>query len=159
LFTTHKEKVFPADTSAADLLWAWKIGQAVESAITSYRTQADEQAQRILRRGARFFATAICGELIRSRNGDDVFASVDVARLSDMAMVERFSKYATMAVLLYVTVMRGLLDAGLELSVLLRTRETSDLLRQRVADRLREEELAPKALEEKLPTLPKARKT
>jgi hypothetical protein len=158
LFTTHKDRVFPKDTSGSDLLWAWAVGSAVEAAVEIYKKSAKDNALAILRRGARFFATAIAGQLLRARNGDDVFAKVDAARLTDKAMQERLSKYAMVAVLYYVGIMRDLIDAGQDLSVLLRNRETAGMIEVRVRDRLIEEQLAPKALEEKLPLLPGIRK-
>ena len=158
LFTTHKDRVFPKETAGSDLLWAWAIGKAVEAAVDTYKKDAQENALAILRRGARFFATSISGQLLRGRNGDDVFAKVDASRLGDKAMQDRLGKYAMVAVLYYVGIMRNLMDAGQDLSVLLRNRETAAMIEVRVRDRLIEEQLAPKALDEKLPLLPGIKK-
>ena len=109
LFTTHKDKVFPNDTSAADVLWAWSIGQAAERAIATYKTQIEpeERTLAILRRGARFFVSAVAAQLLRLRNGDDVFAKVDSGRLLDKAMIKRLDNYALMAVAYYVGIVRA----------------------------------------------------
>jgi hypothetical protein len=159
LFTTHKDRVFPKDTAGSDLLWAWAVGSVVEAAVDAYKKEATEDTLAILRRGARFFATAVAGQLLRARNGDDVCAKVDAARLTDKATRERLSKYAMVAVLYYVGITRNLIDAGQDLSVLLRNRETAEMIDVRVRDRLIEEQLAPKALDEKLPLLPGIRKS
>ncbi len=154
LFTAHKDRVFPKETNGSDLLWAWAVGSAAESAIEEYRQDAHEDVVAIIRRGARFFATAVAAQLLRFRNGDDVFAKVDTTRLQQKAMKDRLHKYAIVAVLYYVGIMRNLIDAGQDLSVLLRNRETATMIDRRVQDRLIEEKLAPRALDEKLPLLP-----
>ena len=83
------------------MLWAWKIGEAVEGAIKRYRQGigTDDVTDAILKRGARFFASAVAAHLLRLRNGPDVFAKVDVERLQDKAMLARLDKYALMGVL------------------------------------------------------------
>lgn len=156
LFTTHRDKVFPNDTSASDVLWAWTIGQASEHAIKNYKEklEPDDAVLAILRRGARFFVTAVASHLLRLRNGEDVFAKVSADRLQDKAMKDRLDKYAMLAVSYYVGIMRGLVDGGTELNILLKNSDTSVLIEQRVKERLFEQELAPKALDEALPRLP-----
>ncbi len=156
LFTVHKDKVFPNDTSSADLLWAWSIGQASERAISKYKDDLDldDTAIAILRRGARFFVLAIAAHLLRLRNGADVFAKVEAERVLDKAMIKRLDNYALLAVSYYVSIMRSLVDGGTELSTLLKNTETSVLIERRVKERLFEQELAPKALDEALPKLP-----
>ena len=51
-------KVFPNEVQASDVLWAWMIGEKVEEAIKSYRSQvdADETTDAILKRGSAWFA-------------------------------------------------------------------------------------------------------
>lgn len=156
LFTTHKDKVFPNDTTGADVLWAWSIGQAAQRAIEKYKAELeiDDTVGAILRRGARFFVAAVCAHLLRLRNGDDVFAKVDVQRVLDKAMRLRLDKYAVLSVSWYVAIMRGLVTSGNDLGTLLRNSETSTVLEQRVRERLFEQQVAPKALDEALPKLP-----
>ena len=160
LFTAHKDKVFPNDTTGADVLWAWTLGQAVERAIKKYRNdlEPDEAVVAILRRGARFFVVAICAQLLRLRNGEDVFAKVDAERVLDKAMATRLDKYALLGVAYYVAIMRSLIEAGNDLGTLLRNTDTSVVLEQRVKERMFEQELAPKALDEALPKLPEITK-
>lgn len=156
LFTKHKDTVFPNETKAGDLLWAWAVGEASERAIKKYKSKVgpDEVAEAILRRGARFFVTAVAGQLLRERNGADVFAKVDGARVIDKAMKERLDKYASLAVSYYVGIMRSLIESGSELGNLLKSADTAAVLEQRVKERLFEQEIAPKALDEALPRLP-----
>lgn len=156
LFTSHKDKVFPNDVRAADVLWAWKIGEAVEVAIKRFRGEVDPDdiTDAILKRGARFFATAVAGNLLRLRNGADVFAKVDVDRVLDRAMAERLSRYAMMGVIYYVAIMRDLARGGSDLGTLIKTSDTAATLEQRVKERLLEDQLAATALDEKLPLLP-----
>ena len=160
LFSKHKDVVFPNETKAGDVLWAWAVGEASERAIKNYKTKigTDEIADAILRRGARFFVTSVAGQLLRSRNGDDVFAKVDGARVTDKAMAKRLDNYAALAVSYYVGIMRGVVEAGNELSNLLKSTDTSVVLEQRVKERLFEQELAPKAFDEALPLLPGIKK-
>jgi hypothetical protein len=156
LFTTHKDRVFPHDTSVGDLLWSWHVGQAVERALAEYKERFgdDEPTAAILKRGARYFATAVTAELLRLRNGEDFISKVGVERLAHRALRDRLKKYANVGVAWYVSIIRTMVDAGSELPVLLRNVETSKVLRRRVAERMFEEEQAPAALKEKLPRLP-----
>jgi len=156
LFTAHKDKVFPNDVEASDVLWAWTIGQNVEAAIKHYRSQLDpdDATDAILKRGARFFASAVAAHLLRLRNGSDVFAKVAVERLTNNAMKGRLEKYALMGVLYYVQIMRDLVAAGADLGTLLKTSDTASTLEHRAKERLLEDQLAATALDEKLPLLP-----
>lgn len=156
LFTAHKDKVFPNDVGAADLLWAWKVGEAVEHAIKRYRAEIppDDATDAILKRGVRFFATAVAGNLLRLRNGPDVVAKVSVDRVLDKAMADRLAKYALMGVIYYVAIMRDLVKGDLDLATLLKTSETAGTIDRRVRERLLEDQLATTALDEKLPLLP-----
>jgi hypothetical protein len=110
LFTTHRTRVFTPDTEAQDLLWAWSVGQAVDSAIPEVRQQLadDDVAEAILKRGARFFVTSIASQLLRDRNGDDFVARVGIDGLFTKAMSKRLRKYGMLSALFYVQIMRGL---------------------------------------------------
>lgn len=156
LFTAHKDRVFPHDTSAADVLWSWYIGQSSEAALTEFseRFGDDEHTAAILKRGARYFAVAVVAHLLRLRNGDDFISKIAVSRLNDRALQDRLRKYANIGVTWYVSIVRSMMDAGSELPVLLRNVETSKELERRTAERLFEEEQAPEILKEKLPLLP-----
>jgi hypothetical protein len=156
LFTVHKDGVFPPDTEPRDLLWAWAVGQAVDRAIPAIREEmgGDDVAAAILKRGARFFVTAIVGELLRDRNGDDFVARVGVDNLFTNAMGERLRKYSMLGALFYVQIMRGFIHAGNDVGTLIRRPETAGSLIEGVRERLVGERLAPKAFDEKLPKLP-----
>jgi hypothetical protein len=114
----------------------------------------DDTTEPILKRGARFFVTTVAAQLLRLRNGQDVFAKVDASRLSDKAMIERLDKYAYTATIYYAGTMRDLVRTGSDLGILLKTSETAADLESRVRERFAEDKLAPKALNEKLPLLP-----
>jgi AIPR protein len=133
LFTTHKDRVFPADIAASELLWAWALGQAAERAIVGYKSsvEVDDVAEAVLKRGARFFVTAVAAFLLRLRNGEDAFAKVDASRVQDKAMVERLDRYALVAVLYYVSIMRSMIGAGADLGTLLKTTETTATIENR----------------------------
>lgn len=156
LFTAHKDRVFPHGTSVADLLWAWHIGQAVEAALKSFagRFGDDPQTAALLKRGARFFSTAVTAHILRLRNGEDFISKVGIERLADRALLDRLGKYANIGVAWYVSIMRTMIEAGAELPVLLRNVETSTTIERRTAERMFEEEQAPDTLKEKLPLLP-----
>jgi len=156
LFTAHKDRVMPPDTSASDLLWAWHVGKAVIQALPQVRQTlvADDRAQAILKRGSHFFASSMAAHMLRSRNGADYTTRVDCARLSDTAMAERLSKYATTALISYVRATANMLRAGRDLGVLLRSPETNTELHNYVEEQMVEERLTPRNLDEKLPLLP-----
>jgi hypothetical protein len=156
LFTAHRDRVFSFDLGAAELLWAWHIGGAVQDSIDKYRERFGDDliVEAILKRGARLFATSVTAQLLRLRNGDDFVAKIDVDRLADSAMIDRLNKYATLGVAWYVSATRLLIAQGADLTVLLRNVETSASIEQSVKERMYEEEQAPAALEEKLPRLP-----
>ncbi len=156
LFTVHKNRVFPPETEARDLLWAWAVGQAVDDAIPAIRSELsdDPMADAILKRGARFFITSIAGQLLRDRNGDDFVARVGLDGLFTKAMKERLHKYAMLASLFYVQIMRGLASTAGDVGTLIRRPETAGDISLGVTERLVSERLAPTAFEEKLPKLP-----
>jgi AIPR protein len=157
LFTAHKDRVFPNDTSVSDLLWSWHVGRAVEDALKTYGgrfSESDDRTAAILKRGARFFATAVTAHLLRLRNGNDFASKVPVDRLYDKALRDRLQKYANIGVAWYVSIMRTLMENGADLPVLLRNVHTARTLELRTEERLFEEEQAPDALDEKLPRLP-----
>jgi len=133
LFTAHKDRVFPHETSVADLLWSWHIGRAVEAALKSYaqRFGDDPQTAAILKRGARFFSTAVTAHMLRLRNGDDFISKVGIERLADRALQERLRKYANIGVAWYVSITRTMIESGAELPVLLRNVDTSKTIGRR----------------------------
>lgn len=156
LFTTHKNRVFSPDTEARDLLWAWAVGEAAHRAIPKYKDQVtvDDTTEAILKRGARFFVTTVAAQLLRERNGEDFVARVGLDKLFSKAMGTRLDKYALLAVLYYVSIMRDLVGSSGDVGTLIRRPETAKEIARRVEVRLVEEKLAPKALDEKLPKLP-----
>lgn len=160
LFTSLKERVFSADVHAGELLWAWVLGQQVEIAVRAYGEKFDSSpvVASILKRGARFFATAVAAQLLRIRNGSDFTAKVTAERLGDKALLERIAKYSYLGVAWYVAIVRAAVESGQDLSVLLRNTDTASMLVSRVEEKMHEEELAPEALKEKLPLLPGVRK-
>ena len=156
LFTVHRDQVFPPNTEARDLLWAWAVGEAVERAIDEVREQIgeDEMADAILKRGARFFVTAIAAQLLADRNGDDFVARVGADGLYAKAMKERLRKYGVLAAVMYVQVMRGLAGSPGNVGTMIRRPETAEAIRAGVRENLISEKLAPDAYAEKLPKLP-----
>lgn len=156
LFTAHKAQVFPPDTEGRDLLWAWAVGQAVEKALPEFRKQIgeDDTTDAILKRGSRFFIESIAAHLLRDRNGDDFVARVGVDGLFAKAMGDRLHKYAMLAALFYVQIMRGMAQSTGDIGTLIRRPETAGEISTGVNERLVGERLAPDALKEKLPKLP-----
>jgi AIPR protein len=156
LFTAHKDQVFPPDTEARDLLWAWAVGEASDAAIENVRGElaGDKMAEAILKRGARFFVTAVASQLLADRNGDDFVARVGSKGLTTKAMKERLRKYTTLAALMYVRAMRGLAGSAGDVGTMIRRPETAEDIRARVREDLISEKLAPDAYAEKLPKLP-----
>lgn len=156
LFSTHKGQVFTPDTNSADLLWAWALGKATEAAVPDVREQlgGDELGEAILKRGARFFIVSIAAQLLRERNGDDFVARVGVENLFSKSMGARLAKYAALATLYYVQIMRSLVDSAGEIGTMIRRPETADDIEIGIKERLIAERLAPKALDERLPKLP-----
>lgn len=160
LFTAHKSQVFPPDTTAEDLLWAWAVGQLTESAIPEIRDQLedDELGIAILKRGARFFVVSIAAQLLRERNGEDFVARVGVENLFSKNMQSKLFKYAALATLFYVQIMRGLVSSAGDIGTRIRRPETAKEIEVGVRERLIAERLSPGALDERLPKLPGIKK-
>jgi hypothetical protein len=156
LFTAYRDEVFPPDIQAADLLWAWHVGRAVEEAISSLRTETkpDATTELILKRGGRFFATAIVALLLERRNGADFVARVDASRLKDRAMFQRLVKYARFALGIYMDAMKDLLEAGADLSTLIRSTDTAKRISDKTETAVYRVGSAEKYLNEILPRLP-----
>lgn len=132
------------------------MGEAADTAIDTLRKQLgeDEMADAVLKRGARFFVTTIAAELLTDRNGKDFVARVGIDGLFAKAMKARLEKYATLAALMYVRIMRGLADSPGNVGTTIRRPETADGIRAGVREELISEKLAPEAYAEKLPKLP-----
>jgi hypothetical protein len=156
LFSTHKGQVFSPDTKAADLLWGWALGIATESAIPGVRKQldGDEVGEAILNRGARFFVVSITAQLLRERNGNDFIARVGIENLFSKNMKSRLAKYAALATLYYVQIIRSLISSTGDIGTMIRRPETAEDIEIGVRERLIAERLAPEALDERLPKLP-----
>jgi hypothetical protein len=103
---------------------------------------------------ARFFIVSIAAQLLRERNGDDFVARVGIENLFSKSMGTRLAKYAALATLYYVQIMRSLVGSAGEIGTMIRRPETAEDIEIGVKERLIAERLAPKALDERLPKLP-----
>lgn len=140
LLLSERSTIFPPDIRVEKIILVWQAAQAAENAV---REAIGEAAQRggdakdeirILRQGGKLFVLAVMAIILRERNGAPFLSKLkrDVAGSKNTA--ERLHRYAQLATLWYIQVVKDLLDSGAVLSQLLRSQ---DFFAPKLRDRIR----------------------
>lgn len=157
LFTTHRETVFPTDLRIEEAILAWLAGEAAEEAVKQTINEAkqndDQKRALILRRGAKLFTLAVMGTILSERNGPTYLAQLNRTTASSNATRQRLAKYAVLALEWYLETMQDYLDAGQDISILLRSQDTFKKIKSKAQSKWKVQSLSPQWVDDALPKL------
>lgn len=157
IFASLYDQVFPPQIRPEEVVLVWQAGSVaaeVSKATLQEATQNDDLVKvAILKRGAKFFVLAAMGVLLHERNGKTFLNKLKPDVAVSKTTAGRLQNYAKMALEWYVEAMRDLVDAGTEVTTLVRSQESWTKVRAKVVSQWRVFSLAKKAADEALPKL------
>jgi hypothetical protein len=115
--------------------------------------QQQQQRVAILKRGAKFFVVAAMAIILHERNGRTFLNKLKVAVAISKTTEGRLRNYATIALEWYIEVMQELVDAGTEVTTLVRSQESWTKIRQRLQSKWKVYSVSKKVMEDALPVL------
>jgi len=157
VFSAHYDDVFPDQIRAEELVLVWQAA-SVAAALVKKELEEAVQSEKtvrvaILKRGAKFFVLAAMAIILHERNGktflNKLKADVAVSKTTE----SRLKNYATIAIEWYVEAMQELIDAGNEVTTLVRSQDWWVKIRQKIESKWKIFGLAKKVVEDSLPKL------
>ena len=157
LFSAYYDEVFPDQIRPEELVLAWQAGSVATEQVKKeleLAVQSDDlQRVAILKRGAKFFVLAAMSIILHERNGKTFLNKLKAAIAVSKATEGRLCNYATIALEWYVEAAQELVDAGTEITTLVRSQESWAKIRQKLQSKWKVYSLAKKVVEEGLPVL------
>lgn len=157
VFSVHRDEVFPPQIRAEEVVLIWQAGRVCKELVKKELEQAiqdnDETRVAILKRGAPFFVLAIVGILLHNRNGQTFLNKLKAEVAVSKKTTKRLTNYATVALEWYVEAMRELVDAGQEVSSLVRSQEGWRKVRTKINSKWKVYSLAKDVVQNSLPML------
>lgn len=155
LFSTHKDRVFPEEIRAEEVIFAWQAGQAAEDVVRSAIREADERGDedevRILKRGGRLFVLSAMGLILRERNGGTYLQGLQRDVAVSKRTRERLEKYATVAVVWYVQAMKDMAESGADLAQLVKSQDQYPKIESKILASWKVQSLSKSWLDDALP--------
>lgn len=143
LFEALYSRTFPPDLRVEEALLVWRIGQIVQDLVreeirseTKKVESGDKSREKyvtMLRRGGRFYVTAVLGHVARLRNGPDFLRSINEERILSKGAADRIAKYARVSIPWYMNAVSDLIELS-ERTISVLIRETGYF--ERVAERI-----------------------
>lgn len=157
IFSAYYDDVFPDQIRPEEVVLAWQAASIASGTVKAELERAvqEEELDRIaiLKRGAKYFVVAAMAIILHERNGktflNKLKAEVAVSKTTEV----RLKNYATIALEWYVEAMQELIDAGADVSTLVRSQESWTKVRQRVTSKWKVYSLAKKVVQDALPIL------
>lgn len=157
VFSSHYDDVFPDQIRAEELVLVWQAASVAATVVKRELEQAvqDQQLGRvaILKRGAKFFVLAAMAIILHERNGKTFLNKLKADVAISKTTETRLRNYATIALEWYVEAMQELVDAGNEVTTLVRSQEWWMKIRERIQSKWKVYSLAKKVVEDSLPRL------
>ena len=157
VFSSHYDDVFPDQIRAEELVLVWQAASVAATVVKRELEQAvqDQQLGRvaILKRGAKFFVLAAMAIILHERNGKTFLNKLKADVAISKTTETRLRNYATIALEWYVEAMQELVDAGNEVTTLVRSQEWWMKIRQKIQSKWKVYSLAKKVVEDSLPRL------
>jgi hypothetical protein len=157
VFSSHYGDVFPDQIRAEELVLVWQAASVAAALVKKELEEAVREGMisrvAILKRGAKFFVLATMAIILHERNGK-TFLNKLVADVAVSKMTEsRLKNYATVAIEWYVEAIQELIDAGNEVTTLVRSQDWWMKVRQKIQSKWKVYSLAKKVVADSLPIL------
>jgi AIPR protein len=159
LFSDYRTKIFPTDLTVPEILLAWQAGQVAEEVVRSAIQEAiereDQEEVRILKRGGKIFVLASVGVLLAERNGGTFLNRLTREIAGSKRTREKLQSYAEVALVWYVQALRDMVEAGGDISQILRSEESWPKIHNRILASWRVQSRSATWVEEALPGIGK----
>lgn len=157
VFSSFYDEVFPAQIRTEEIVLVWQAGSVATELVKEELEKAvqedNQQRVAILKRGAKFFVLAAMAIILHERNGNTFLNKLKPEVAVSKHTEARLHNYAQVALEWYVEGMQELVDAGTEVSTLVRSQEWWTKLRQKLISKWRVYSLAKKVVQESLPAI------
>lgn len=157
IFSAHYDEVFPNQIRPEEVVLVWQAANVaadlVKKELENAAQQQNNQRVAILKRGAKFFVLAAMAIVLHERNGKTFLNKLKGEVAVSHATEQRLKNYATIALEWYVEAMREAIDAGAEVTTLVRSQDQWTKIRQRVEGKWKVYSLAKKVVADALPVL------
>ena len=157
IFAGHYDEVYPSQIRAEEVVLAWQAGSIATAVVKEALEQAvaddDEQRVAILKRGGKFFVLAAMGLILHERNGKTFLNKLKPAVATSKATEARLKNYAAIAMEWYVIAATDLINAGQEITTIVRSPENWKSISQKIKSNWNVYKLSKKVMEEALPKL------
>lgn len=157
IFSAHYDEVFPDQIRPEEVVLVWQAATVASNLVKkeledAARKQAPQRVA-VLKRGAKFFVVAAMAIVLHERNGNTFINKLKGEVAVSKATEQRLKNYATVALEWYVEAMQEAIDAGAEVSTLVRSQDHWAKIRQRLEGKWKVYSLAKKVVEDSLPVL------
>jgi AIPR protein len=157
VFSSHYNDVFPNQIRAEELVLVWLAASVAAALVKKELEEAvqNELTSRVavLKRGSKFFALATMAIILHERNGKTFLNKLSADVATSKTTESRLRNYATVAIEWYVEAMQELIDAGNEVTTLVRSQEWWMKVRQKIQSKWKVYSLAKKVVADSLPRL------
>jgi AIPR protein len=157
VFSAHYDEVFPDQIRPEEVVLVWQAGSVAADVVKEELERAvqNEHLDRvsILKRGAKFFVVAAMAIILHERNGQTFLNKLKSVVAGSKATEGRLRNYATVALEWYVEIMQELVDAGTEITTLVRSQDHWAKIRHRLQSKWKVYSLSKKVVEDALPIL------
>ena len=113
----------------------------------------EEQRVAILKRGGKFFVLAAMGLILHERNGKTFLNKLKPEVATSKATEQRLKNYAAIAMEWYVSAATDLINAGHEITTIVRSQDNWKSISQKITSQWNVYKLSKKVVEEALPKL------
>ena len=157
IFAGHYDEVYPSQIRAEEVVLAWQAGSiataVVKEALGKAVANDDEHRVAILKRGGKFFVLAAMGLILHERNGKTFLNKLKPEVATSKATEKRLKNYATIAMEWYVDAATDLINAGHEITTIVRSPDNWKSISRKIASRWNVYNLSTNVVEEALPKL------
>lgn len=157
LFSTHRDTVFPSDLTPEQSILALRSGEAAEIVVRKMIAESterdDKESLQILKRGGKLFVLAIMAVLLKERNGAPYIGRLKRDVVGSKHMLERLSKYATLSAVWYIETLKDMLEAGSDLSQIVRSQDNFIKIKDKILTKWRVQSLSKSWLKDAVPKI------
>ncbi|MBI4480964.1 MAG: AIPR family protein [Acidobacteria bacterium] len=157
IFSAHYDEVFPEQIRSEEIVLVWQAGSVATDFVKKELEQAaqnDEQERvAILKRGAKFFVVAAMAIILHERNGQTFLNKLKAEVAVSKTTENRLRNYAAIALEWYMEAMQDLVDAGTEVTTLVRNQDHWKKLHQRLQSKWKVYSLSKDVMKNALPVL------